>query len=209
VRGLYLYRASTSSSRLPGRRRRRATHSCAARYHPSSLCLPPRPHQVLGSELPHHPCSISPPSRHHLATIFPPSPRHHPHHLQVRGWLGSEVARLLPQEYAGTAEAAPTKGSPHERGTAQLVLLSKLVLYKLYTLVRIGHELKLEAPLTRRGVARVLCEAIARPERAKGLPAANTFCKNAFNPMPHQVLTVTTLTVAVLSVATPTTTHLL
>lgn len=105
----------------------------------------------------------------------------------MRGWLGSEVARLLPQEYAGTAEAAPTKGSPQERGTAQLVLLSKLVLYKLYTLVRIGHELKLEAPLTRRDVARILCEAIARPERAKGLPAANTFCKNAFNPMPHQV----------------------
>ena len=96
------------------------------------------------------------------------------------------MARLLPQEYAGTAEAAPTKGSPQERGTAQLVLLSKLVLYKLYTLVRIGHELKLEAPLNRRGVARILCEAIARPGRAKGLPAANTFCKNAFNPMPHQ-----------------------
>ena len=105
----------------------------------------------------------------------------------MRGWLGSEVARLLPQEYTGTAEAAPTKGSAQERGTAQLVLLSKLVLYKLYTLVRIGHELKLNAPLTRRDVARILCEAIARPERAKGLPAANTFCKNAFNPMPHQV----------------------
>ena len=28
---------------------------------------------------------------------------------------------------------------------------------------------------------------MARPERAKGLPAANTFSKNTFNPMPHQV----------------------
>ena len=103
----------------------------------------------------------------------------------------------MPREYTGTAEPAPAKGSPQERGTGQLVLLSKLVLYKLYTLVRIGHDLKLETPLTRRGVARILCEAIARPGRTKGLPAPNTFGKNLFNPMPHQVF----VTDAYLSIA--------
>ena len=36
-------------------------------------------------------------------------------HAFVRGWLGPEVARLLPHEYVGTAEAPPAKGSPQAR----------------------------------------------------------------------------------------------
>ena len=52
---------------------------------------------------------------------------------------------------------------------------------------RIAHELRLESPLTRRGVARIHCEALPRAARAKGLPAANTFSRNEFNPMPHHV----------------------
>ena len=52
--------------------------------------------------------TTSPPPPHHLPTPSQPP-------AQVRGWLGPEVARLLPHEYVGTAEAPPAKGSPQAR----------------------------------------------------------------------------------------------
>ena len=108
-------------------------------------------------------------------------------HSFLRGWLGPEAARLLPSEYVGTSEQAAPRGSAAERGTAVLVLLSRLVLHKLYTVARLAHELKLEPPLSRLYVARCDREAISRTQRHKGLPGGNTFSHNAHNPMPHQV----------------------
>ena len=131
--------------------------------------------------------------RAHFLFVAPTKGETVARHSFVRGWLGAEAARLLPTEHVGTTEPAAPKGSPAERGTATLVLLSKLVLFKLYSLVRIAHELKggggaaAELALSRRRLAACTYEALPRPARAKGLPGASTFGKNGVNPMPHQV----------------------